>query len=68
VEVGIDRVRGAFGDGQVVVFDHLTALLAELQTYQRAPDAEGRPTAEILNKSTYHHADALRYIVGRVRI
>jgi hypothetical protein len=68
VEIGIDRVRGAFEDGAVVIFDDLTPLLAELRTYQRAPDAEGKPTSEILNKATYHHADALRYIVGRVRV
>jgi hypothetical protein len=68
VEIGIDRVRGAFEAGAVVVFDDLLGLLTELRTYQRAPDAEGKPTSEILNKATYHHADALRYIVGRIRV
>lgn len=67
VEVGIDRVSGALNDGSLVVMRHCTGLLNNLRTYRRAPDERGKPTKDIVNKSTYHYADALRYIIGRVR-
>jgi len=67
VEVGIDRVSGALNDDTLVVMRHCTGLLNNLRTYRRAPDERGKPTKEIVNKATYHYADALRYIIGRVR-
>lgn len=67
VEVGIDRVRGALASGDLVISEACVGLLNDLRTYRRAPDAHGKPTKEIVNKSDYHYADALRYIVGRLR-
>jgi hypothetical protein len=67
VEVGIDRVRGALTSGHLVISEACVGLLADLRAYQRALDAQGNPTAEIVNKSEFHYADALRYIIGRLR-
>lgn len=68
VEIGISRVAGALGDdGILSIFRTCVGLLDNLRTYRRAPDERGRPTREIVNKSTYHYADALRYIVSRIR-
>ena len=67
VEVGIDRVYGAIKRGELVVMDHCTGLLDELGSYSRAVDDAGNPTEKIEAKETYHHLDALRYIVGWVK-
>jgi hypothetical protein len=63
VEVGINRVWGAFQAGRLVVCSHLTGLLAELGSYSRVVDEAGSPTEAIEDKNEYHLLDALRYIV-----
>ncbi len=62
VEVGIDRVYGAFKRGELIVFDDLAGLLEELLTYSRELDDKGEPTEVIEAKETFHRLDALRYI------
>lgn len=62
VEVGILRVYGAFALDQLFIFDNLSGLIDELQSYSRELDANGEPTEKIEDKDTYHRLDALRYI------
>lgn len=64
VEVGIDRVYAAFRRNEVYVFDDLLGLLEELRTYSRELDDKGDPTEKIEDKESFHHLDAVRYIVG----
>jgi hypothetical protein len=64
VEIGINRVYGAFKQGNLIVFDDLTGLLDELRSYSRKLDDAGEPLEAIEDKATYHRLDALRYIVG----
>ena len=64
VEVGIDRVYGAFKSGRLVIFDDLPGLLDEVGSYARELDDMGEPTEKIADKNTYHHLDALRYIMS----
>lgn len=64
VEVGIDRVYGAHAGGELYVFDDLSGYLDEKLTYSRKLDANGEPTEEIEDKSSFHFMDAERYIVG----
>ncbi len=66
VEVGIDRVYGAFGRRQIIVFDDLAGLLEELATYGRVLDDQGEPTEAIEDPHAYHFCDALRYISTRL--
>lgn len=64
VEVGIDRVYGRIKRHEFYVFSDLTGLLDELGSYSRVLDDFGEPTEEIDGKETYHHLDAVRYIIG----
>ena len=63
VEVGINRVYGAFAAGRLVVFRDLEGLLAELGGYSREVDESGSPTEKIEDKEDYHLLDAVRYVV-----
>lgn len=67
VEVGINRVYGAHTAGQIVVFDDLLDYLEEKESYSREVGPDGEPTEQIDDKSSYHHMDAERYIVGWLR-
>jgi hypothetical protein len=67
VEVGIQRVYGTHKRGELFVFDDLAGYLDEKATYSRVLDANGEPTEEIEDKSTYHLLDAERYILGWLR-
>jgi hypothetical protein len=67
VEVGINRVYGAFKMGQLLIFDDCHGLLEELRSYSRKLDEAGEPTEAIEDKETYHRLDALRYIVSWIR-
>jgi hypothetical protein len=67
VEVGIDRVYGTIKRDELFVFDDLAGFLEEILTYSRELDANGEPTEKIEDKSSYHHLDACRYIIGWVR-
>lgn len=62
VELGILRVYAGIATDQLLVFSDLTGLIDELKTYSRVLDANGEPTEEIEDKSTFHRLDALRYI------
>ena len=64
VEVGIDRVYGAFKNGLLFIFDTCTQLLDEVGSYARETNDMGEPTEKIADKSTYHLLDALRYIMS----
>lgn len=66
VEVGIDRVYGAFKSGRLVIFNDLSGLLDEVGSYARELDEMGEPTEKIADKSTYHFLDALRYIMSEL--
>ena len=67
VEVGIDRVYGAFARNEVIIFDDLEELLEEINTYSREVDDEGNPKEKIADKNKYHLLDSLRYIIASVR-
>lgn len=64
VEVGINRVFKEFALDRLYVMDHLAGLLDELASYSRELDDAGNPTTAIDAKASYHHLDALRYIVN----
>lgn len=67
VEIGIDRVYGAFRRGEIMIFDDCAGVLDELRSYSRVLDDAGEPTEAIESKSSYHRLDAMRYIVGRLK-
>lgn len=67
VEIGVSRVYGAHKRDEIYVFDDLDGYLNEKRSYARKLDANGEPTEEIEDKSTYHFMDGERYIVGRIR-
>lgn len=68
VDVGIDRVYGAFKRSEIIIFDDCTGVLEELRSYSRKLDEDGEPTEAIEDKSSYHLLDSMRYIIGRIRI
>lgn len=67
VELGIDRVYGAFKRDELFIFDDCAGVLEELRSYSRKLDASGEPTEVIADKSSYHYLDSKRYIIGRIR-
>lgn len=67
VEVGIDRVYGAFQRQELFVFDDLTELWDELTTYSRVLDEDGNPTEKIENKEMFHLLDAMRYVISDLK-
>jgi hypothetical protein len=67
VEVGIDRVYGAISRNELFVFDDLAPLLDELCSYSRVLDDLGEPTRDIDDKSSFHCADALRYVIAYLK-
>jgi len=62
VEVGINRVYGAFKQLVLLVFDDLNGLNDEIMSYSRVLDDMGQPTEKIADKETFHHLDGLRYV------
>lgn len=62
VELQIQTVWSAFKRGRLVIFDDLSALLREVDTYARELNANGDRTDRIANKSSFHRLDALRYV------
>jgi len=64
VEVGIGLVYGMHAENRIMVFDDLQEYREEKTTYSREVDDQGEPTEKIEDKSTYHHMDAERYIMG----
>lgn len=66
VEVGIDRIYGAFKNGRLFIMDNCVNLLDEIGSYSRETDDTGEPTEKIADKSTYHLLDALRYIMSHL--
>jgi Terminase-like family. len=63
VESGIDRVKEAFKDHRLYVFQSCTGIIEEGGSYSRKLDEQGLPMDEIKNKSEYHRLDALRYVL-----
>jgi len=63
VEAGIDRVKEAFKDGRLFVFQSCTGIIEEGGSYSRKLDEQGLPMDEIKDKGTYHRLDALRYVL-----
>lgn len=66
VEVGIDRVYGAFALDRIYVFDDLEQFREEIMTYSRELDEFGEPTEKIEDKATFHRLDGLRYICAQL--
>lgn len=64
VEVGIDRVYAIFKSRRLFVFDDLSDVIDDLESYSRVLDDQGEPTEAIEDKNTYHRLDALRYIAS----
>ena len=62
VELGINRVYGAFKRNELFIFDTCTHILDEILSYARVLDDNNQPTTAIENKNMYHLLDALRYI------
>lgn len=67
VEVGINRVYGAFKRNELFVFDDLPGLRDEIMSYSRELDDMGNPTEKIADKETFHYLDATRYILSHLR-
>lgn len=67
VEVGIDRVYGAFQRKELFIFDDLDELWDELRTYSRELDENSIPTEKIEDKETFHLLDSMRYIIGDLK-
>ena len=62
VESGIDSVIELLKTHRIYFFDTCFGILAEIMTYSRDLDREGKVLETIKNKNTYHHLDALRYL------
>lgn len=66
VELGIMHVYAMFRRGDLLISDSCTRLIEQLESYSYKLNDEGDPVGdgslEILHKSTYHLADALRYV------
>lgn len=67
VEIGIDRVHGALRRDEIVIFDHLAEVIAQIEDYRRPVGPTGEILPGIHDKSKYHYCDALRYLVARLR-
>jgi len=67
VETGINRVYGAMRRDELIVFDDLDDLKADIMSYSREVDDAGNVLEAIEDKNTYHRLDALRYIVSALR-
>lgn len=66
VESGIDRVIALLKEKRLYIFDTCKGIIDEFGTYSRELDSSGQSTDKIKEKSTYHHLDALRYVVSGV--
>jgi hypothetical protein len=64
VEVGINRVYGAFQRNELFVFRSCVGLIDQINTYSRVLDVNGDPTEAIEDKASFHYLDGLRYPVG----
>jgi len=64
VEVGIGRVYAAIQTDQLFVTANCARLIDDLNTYSREVDEAGNVLNDLMDKETYHRADALRYVVG----
>ena len=62
VEVGINRVYGAFKRGELFVMDSCPKTLDEIMSYSRELDDNNEPTMKIADKNKFHLSDALRYV------
>lgn len=68
VEPGIARVYALMKLGRLKVFDDLTFLIKEIETYSRKVTDSGEPLAEIEDKAKFHRADSLRALSFGVQI
>jgi hypothetical protein len=66
VEAGILRVYSMFKENKLFIFDDLSGLIDDVESYSRELDDEGEPTEKIEDKNTFHYADALRYICSYI--
>lgn len=64
VEIGINRVYGAFATGELIILENMVGLIDELGRYSRPLDANGDPLEGIEDKEKFHRLDALRYIMS----
>lgn len=61
VEPGIARVYALFKSNRMKIFDDLTFLIDEVESYARKVDDDGEPLPEIEDKHKYHRVDSQRY-------
>lgn len=66
VEVGIDRVYSLFRQDRLFIFDDLSEVIDDLESYSRELDDMGEPTEKIEDKETFHFCDAIRYICAYI--
>lgn len=65
VEVGIARVYACFAEDRLFITEDCPALLQDVQDYTRELDDNGEPISDtIVDKDTYHSADAFRYPIS----
>lgn len=62
VEVQIQNIWTALHKKNLIVFEHLTEIIGEFQTFSRDVDEEGNVLDSFQNITRYHRLDALRYI------
>lgn len=67
VNLGIARVYAQFQLNNVIIFNNLHGILDDISRYRRKRDANGVILNDIENKSDYHFADAMRYIISTIR-
>lgn len=64
LEAQLAQVYQAFRTKKVKIFSTCNNLIAELERMSYKLDGDGRVTDLVEDKSTYHRADALRYVVS----
>lgn len=64
---GIDRLFSLLKSGTLVIFNDLTDLIDEIESYAWEIDENDEPIAgKIVKKETFHRLDALRYICASI--
>ncbi len=70
LETGINRTYVWFAQDRISIWEgpeHGDKLIEELERYSREVDGTGEPTEKIDDKSTFHRADALRYLCATLK-
>lgn len=65
VEVGISRVYACIAEDRFFITEDCPESIEDVRDYSREVDDDGEPISDtIMDKDTYHKADAIRYIIS----